>query len=408
MSTYSPPRDPRLFRGNNMPQPSAVAPASPDYVVKFLIPEHRVVYTSHARLFGCKFQVASTCFPGSDDERAAIIVGPLSSIKSAVQSLIDSVEEDPMNPLLHLVIPSSAIPYILGNNGAVLRSLGSQSQTSINILPPLAGFEERVLRVSKLTPAGDSSCLALATSTLLQALVENGQVTSRIIDYASHSTGAATSMSAPAAEPTPAKSRIEALRDQLLKLAKVEQTGRQKDDLEQEWMMQQKLEATQQKAPAPLNSLGSTGGPRGFLGGPSSGRVSPSPRADANVVYRAADIIAQHSDMIDVKTMVRLPAVPNKACSALIGIHGRMVQELQDTTGAKIRVSGDYTPNSKEVVVTGPLYSVHSALIAIYDIIYEVEQGNETIGKDPQSLAVAQWLRDVIPEPQRDFKRMRA
>ena len=393
--TNSPPRDPR-----------AMLYATPAQIisVKFLCPDQRVSLLSMQKIntltatTGARFSVSSpnSFFPESEDERTAMLTGTQPAVRSALAALLEIVEEDPRNPMLHMIVSSEAAQQILASGGTALRQVGANTQTQPIFLPQVPSFDERVLRVTKLPGSSEppASAVASAAVQLINAITDldrNYALNTRL-DYPRpqpiHQYQQPTYQPSVKADAAP-KSRIEALRDQLLKMAKVEQVTRQpenppvreEDDMQREWLAQQNSEHSQTT--------------RRLVEQFQRDQLPPPPTEV--VMNNAAQITALNADILEIRCVVKMPQVPNRFCSAIIGSRGANVRDIQDATGAKIQVlDADQGRSSfKDISVTGQVHEVHGALMAICEVMLQVELGLETgTSADGARVSIVpQWLR---------------
>jgi hypothetical protein len=354
-------------------------------------------------------------FPGSEDERTTTVSGSSQGVRTALISLVDEVEEDRRNPMLHVVIPATSAAHLLASGSAALRTIGAQTQTQIIALPALPNFDERVFRITRQSHAYEHPAALVATGAvqLMEFLVANDRYYTPYtkVDYPSSyrtarafpdSTGSISPSPTPGFVPSPVpspvpmysanggstpppgqeqpKSRIEALRDQLLRLAKVEQAARQEPPQHSGWG---------------VDTRQSPGTPPSYYQEPVV--QAPSyPNLSDEAIKKAAEVAAKNTNVLDLKCFIRIPSVSNKACSALIGIGGSVIQEIQECTGAKVRVHQDgNVAQNKEVTVLGPVHAVHAALIAVYEVINRVNNGEDNV----KGTSVVMWLRETICKP---------
>lgn len=110
--------------------------------------------------------------------------------------------------------------------------------------------------------------------------------------------------------------------------------------------------------------------------------------------------------------MVRVPRINNRQASAIIGVKGANIRDIQEASGCKIKIidspdavqTGGFGPSAtslKEVVVTGAVNQVHSALIGVAELMNEADQGaTEAFSR------VSLWLREqrnrFVPPPPPD------
>ena len=353
-------------------------------------------------------------FPGAGDERTAVLAGSSAALRSSLSAMIDAVE-DPRSPMLHLVVPEAAVASLLMHSGNMLRTVGTATGTTITILPP-SPIDERVIKITRspnATSSTDSSSgsIASAAVSLMTNLSHAGVSSSMVVDYARAAPQPAVP-TGPAPGEQPVKSRIEALRDQLLKLAKAEQSGRQQtvqpSPEPQQLPSQQQLrtQVTPMMTTMPMQQPSmSPAHPQAYhshlppMGVPSPpievwGRpAAEQPFTLDSLLQTAANIAASNADILGMQCVIKMPRVPNKFCSAVIGQKGLNVRDIQDSTGTKVQVVGEQTTSLKEITVTGEVHKVHAALMAICDIMISVEMGFE-VGRDRDTgPAVSQWLK---------------
>ena len=420
----SPPRDPRQALRTNH------STATTELLVKFLVPDHRVSFLSApivrqaCAVSGARLGLSqpSSFFPGSEDERTTTLTGPPQGVRTALVSIVDEIEEDRRNPMLHIVVPATSAAHIVAAGAAALRNISAQTQTQIVVLPALPNFDERVLRITRLPHAFEHPAALVAAGAV--QLIEHLHTNDRYytpyqkVDYPTSyrnvrpfpDQSASSSPSpppgyvqSPAPSPVPMfsmaaniasnptgvitppqqqqeqpKSRIEALRDQLLRLAKVEQASRQES--------------------IGVEPSAWTGEARTTPGTPPAQEPALIPmynNLSQDAIKKAAEIAANNADVLDLKCFIRIPFVTNRACSAIIGVGGSVIQDIMDCTGARVRVNQDTGSPAKEVTIIGPVHAVHSALIAVYDIINRVSRGDDSL----KGTAVASWLRETMGKP---------
>jgi hypothetical protein len=303
-------------------------------------------------------------------------------------------------------VPTDAANHILATGGGVLRQIGGATQTQPVFLPALPNFDERVLRVVKIPGFNDPSCSAVATaavqiSSAISDMDKEFVVNSRL-DYprnqyqqvqmpVAQAPRPVTQVSPPVEEAKP-KSRIETLRDQLLKMAKVEQGTRlpepattpapaasqtqaplkQHDaaaEMQREWVQQQTMENLQANSRLVDQFI--------------RNQIPPPP----------SEIVMANSAILEMLCVVKMPQVPNKFCSAIIGTRGANVREIQDASGAKIKVQDEGRSPHKDIAVTGEVHQVHAALLAICEIMLKVDLGVDEHGI--RDSTVSQWLRST-------------
>ena len=387
----SPPRDPRANR---------LQPSEPDLSLKFLMSDVKAqsLSVSHTRQLsaatGARLSLSSpnSYFPESS-ERTVLLSGPLSSLTAALTSLISLINDS----LLHVIVPEKSVPLLLLNNGALLRSMGMTTGNNLSLLPPVTqGFDERVVRLSG--QALVKGAIQLAHSLMLSGFTISDQLDYRTMSHPQapgHVSGFGSTHSSPSEAP---KSRIEALRDQLLKLAKVEQTARQPEPA---ISFPQAIPSVQRNPPEWTGQAAPFQPPHQHM--PVT-QIEPVDRSITDVnklLQNAAEIAAANHDILDMECVVKMPQVPNRFCSAVIGSKGINVREIQDATGARVQVAGsEQFAHYKDISVTGQVQQVHAALMAICDIMLNLEMGVET-GRSGERPSFAQWLRQSTnPPPQ--------
>jgi hypothetical protein len=184
-----------------------------------------------------------------------------------------------------------------------------------------------------------------------------------------------------------ARLRIELLKEQLARLARGEPPGppdqhiRETEALHNEWAAQEQAEE------AELEHLRSLPPPR------------PDPPSLDQILSNAAVIASNLPQVLEIQCVVRIPRINNRQASAIIGVKGANIRDIQEASGCKIKIIdspdaiqtggiGPSATNLKEVVVIGQVNQVHGGLIGIAELMNQADQG----ATEATSL-VSQWLR---------------
>ena len=402
----SAPLDPRsaAAQGPAPIQLPAGGPDNPEVMVKVIIPDDKAYDISQGGKNHTKLrQIQTNCsvhvrlaspgcfFPGSGDERAALITGFAEGVRVALAQLLELIEDDPSNPLVHLALPSSVINSILlSAGGQASKYIGQTTHTQISVLPPLPNFPETVLRIARFSRTPEAPVLCVANSTIMIMRVIMEADPSFEFD-ATLNYDLAPGLSAEQVDEYPglpflnpqdaARERIEFIKDQLAKLARGQAGGSDNSVLEREWGMQTAEED------AEIEHLRSLPPPP----------IQP-PSLD-EILANAGQIAASLHQVLQVQCMIRVPRITNKQASAIIGVKGANIRDIQDASGCKMKIidspdavhTGGIGPSStslKEVVITGQVNQVHGGLMGIAELIGEADHGaTEATSK------VSAWLR---------------
>jgi len=402
-------------------------PDNPEIMVKMIIPDAKAYDISQGGQFHTKLkQIQSACnvhvrlaspgcyFPGSGDERAAIITGFSESVRVSIAQLLEVIEDDPSNPLIHLALPSSVVNSVLMTGGGQALKFVSQSTYSqVNVLPPLPNFDETVIRVARAsrTPEAPVVCVANATVMMIRMILdlEPQFEFNDVLNYDGKLIGVTNEPDeyqlVPILNPQEAaRLRIELIKSQLTKLASGEPTGpgdrfmEDIPDMFNEWSTQSRIEEDE------LEHLRS---------------LPPPPREPPplnQILSNAAAIASTLPHVLEIQCMVRIPRINNKQASAIIGLKGANIRDIQEACGCKIKIidspdavqTGAIGPGAtslKEVILTGQVNQVHGGLIGVAELMNEADKGTT----EATSL-VSAWLRqqrlsskpvsrDVSPRP---------
>ena len=385
-------------------------PDNPEVSLKLIIPDDKAYDLSqggrsHMRLkqiqstFGVQVRLASPgCFfPGSGDERALLITGLAESVRMALAKLLEIVEDDPSNPLIHMALPSGIVnSVLLATGGQASKYVGQTTHTQIAVLPPLPNFDETVIRIARFsrTPEAPVVCVANSAVLTIRILLEanpafefntnlNYEVGTGFTDQIDEYPGPAFMNPQDAA-----RERIELLKDQL---ARVAQGGTSfiSGLLQREWEGQvsdetAEIEHYKSMPPAPPQA----------------------PKLD-EILSNAAAIASSLPQVLQIQCMVRVPRVNNKQASAVIGLKGANIRDIQESSGPKIKVidspeavhTGGIGPSAtslKEIVLTGQVNQVHAGLIGVSELMLEADRGaTEAVSQ------VSAWLRQqqgIVPD----------
>jgi hypothetical protein len=391
---------------------------NPDLLIKLIIPDEKAYDLSqggrsHMKLkqiqstFNVNVRLASPgCFfPGSGDERALLISGYSESVRHALAKLLEIVEDDPSNPLAHIALPSSIVnAVLLASGGQASKYVGQTTHTQLAVLPPLPNFDETVLRIARFsrTPEAPVVCVANSAVLTIRIILEadpNFQFNNNL-NYESGG-GIGTDQIDEYDGPTfmnpqdSAKLRIEFLKDQLARLTKGEHAY---DSIvsKREWCDQVANEESEieyfKSLPTP----------------------PPQPPNLDEILTNAAGIASSLPHVLQMQCMVRVPRVNNKQASACIGVKGANIRDIQEASGAKVKIidspdavhTGGIGPSAtslKEVVVTGQVNQVHAALIGIAELMFEADRGaTEAVSQ------VSAWLRmqqGIVSDRQKRVRR---
>jgi hypothetical protein len=185
-----------------------------------------------------------------------------------------------------------------------------------------------------------------------------------------------------------AKLRIALLKDQLARLARGEPAGpadqhvRESEALHNEWISQEQAEQVE------LEHIRSLPPPR------------PEPPSLDQILANAALIASNLPHILEIQCMVRIPRINNRQASAIIGVKGANIRDIQEASGCKIKIIdspdaiqtggiGPSATNLKEVVVTGQVNQLHGGLIGIAELMNQADQG----ATEATSL-VSLWLHE--------------
>jgi hypothetical protein len=385
------PYDPRAM-GTQSVAPVQVpdgGPDNPEIALKLIIPDNRAYDLSqggrsHMKLkqiqstYSVQVRLASpgSFFPGSGDERALLITGFAESVRLALAKVLEIVEDDPSNPLIHMALPSGIVnSVLLSTGGQASKYVGQTTHTQLAVLPPLPNFDETVIRIARFsrTPEAPVICVANSAVLTIRVLLEanpsfefnktlNYDVGAGFADQIDEYKGPAFLNPQDAA-----KERIELLKDQLARLAQGG-TSYESGILEREWKAQihdENLEIEHFKSlpPAPI----------------------PAPGLD-EILTNAASIASGLPHVLQIQCMVRVPRVNNKQASAVIGLKGANIRDIQEASGAKIKIidspeavhTGGIGPSAttlKEIVLTGQVNQVHAGLIGVGELMLEADRG---------------------------------
>ena len=249
----------------------------------------------------------------------------------------------------------------------------------------------RIQRFSR-TPEAPVVCVANATVMMIRTILE-GDPTFQFDTTLNYDVGSATVTESDEHAGLPflnpqeaARERIELLKLQLSKLARGDTSGFKKVDeqqrgLEQEWLAQEEQEN------AEIEHFRSLPPP-----------AVPGPSLD-EILSRAAAIASSVPHVLEVQCMVRIPRINNKQASAIIGVRGANIKDIQEASGCKIKiidspdavhtgVTGPGATSLKEVVVTGQVNQVHGGLMGIAELMIEAD-----MGATEASSRVSAWLR---------------
>jgi len=406
------PFDPRAMGPQSMtlvPLPEA-GPDNPALSLKIIIPDDKAFDLSqggrsHMKLkqiqsaFGVQVGLASPgCFfPGSGDERALLISGLAESVRMALAKLLEIVEDDPSNPLIHMALPSGIVnSVLLVTGGQASKYVGQTTHTQIAVLPPLPNFDETVIRIARFsrTPEAPVICVANSAVLTMRVLLEanpafefnttlNYDLGPGFGDQIDEYPGPAFMNPQDAA-----RERIEMLKDQLSRVVQGEASFLE-GLLQREWGAQvsdevAEIEHYKSMPPPPPHT----------------------PKLD-EILSNAAAIASSLPQVLQIQCMVRVPRVNNKQASAVIGIKGANIRDIQESSGAKIKIidspeavhTGGLGPSStslKEIVLTGQVNQVHAGLIGVAELMLEADRG----ATDAVS-QVSAWLRQqqgIVPE----------
>ena len=385
-------------------------PDNPEVFVKIIIPDDKALDISqggksHQRLK----QIQTNCsvyvrlaspgcyFPGSGDERAALLSGFSESVRVALAQLLEAIEDDPSNPLVHMSLPVGIVnSFLHAGGGQVLKYVGQTTHTQISVLPQLPNFDESVIRVQRFsrTPEAPVVCVANATVLTLRMILDtepdfqfNTTLNYDVAGLASDDFVEYESLPFLSNPQEASRERIELLKLQLVNLAKGDQQtvalNPLSDKVRTEWIQQEMAEIDQiqhyRTQPALLAPT----------------RVQP-PSMD-EILSNAARIAS--SVPLDVQCMVRVPRINNKQASAIIGIRGANIKDIQESSGCKIKIidspeavvtgmSGPGATSLKEAVVTGQVNQVHGGLMGIAELMIEAD-----LGATEATSKISHWLR---------------
>ena len=399
------PLDPRSAsaQGPSMLQLPPAGPDNPEIQVKIIIPDEKAYELSqggrnHMKLkhiqanYKVEIKLASPgCFfPGSGDERAALICGLSESVRIALAQFLELVEDDPSNPLVHMALPSGVVNSILLSvGGQASKYVGQTTHTQISVLPPLPNFDETVLRIARFsrTPEAPVVCVANSTVMTVRVILEADPHLqfNENLNY-EQSTGHGNDQldeypSPPFLNPQEAaRERIEFIKAQLARLASGK-AGVDNTLVEREWISQAseetiELDRLRSLPPAP-----------------------PQPPSLEEILSNAGSIAANLPQVLQVQCMVRIPRLNNKQASAIIGIKGANIRDIQESSGAKIKIidspeavqTGGVGPSAtslKEVIITGQVNQVHGGLIGVAELMLASDEG----ATEATSI-VSIWLR---------------
>ena len=385
-------------------------PENPEICIKVIIPDEKAFDISQGGRTNNRLrQVQTNCgvhvrlaspgcfFPGSGDERAALLTGFAESVRVSLAQLLEIIEDDPSNPLVHLALPGYVVnSVLLPGAGQAMKAIGQTTHTQISVLPALPNFEETVIRVARFsrTPEAPVVCVANATVMMIRMILDfepsfqfntalnydmpNGGISSEPDEYPS----------VPFLNPQDAaKLRIEILKDQLAKLAQGLPSGpadKHQEELQRmnlEWADQEKQEI------ADIEHYRSLPPP------------PPAPPSMDEILANAAGIAANLPHVLEIQCMIRVPRINNRQASAIIGVKGANIRDIQEASGCKIKIIdspdavqtggiGPSATNLKEVVVTGQVNQVHGALIGIAELMNEADNG-----ATEATSRVSVWLR---------------
>jgi hypothetical protein len=378
-------------------------PDNPEIQVKIIIPDEKAYELSqggrnHMKLkhiqanYKVEIKLASPgCFfPGSGDERAALICGLSESVRIALAQFLELVEDDPSNPLVHMALPSGVVNSILLSvGGQASKYVGQTTHTQISVLPPLPNFDETVLRIARFsrTPEAPVVCVANSTVMTVRVILEADPHLqfNENLNY-EQSTGHGNDQldeypSPPFLNPQEAaRERIEFIKAQLARLASGK-AGVDNTLVEREWISQAseetiELDRLRSLPPAP-----------------------PQPPSLEEILSNAGSIAANLPQVLQVQCMVRIPRLNNKQASAIIGIKGANIRDIQESSGAKIKIidspeavqTGGVGPSAtslKEVIITGQVNQVHGGLIGVAELMLASDEG----ATEATSI-VSIWLR---------------
>lgn len=445
--------------------------ATKDISIKFIIPDEKASALGEEPLSSrahkilvaarCRISIASpgAMFPGSTDERALIATGPPDGIRSAIASVLEMTEDDPSNPMLHIVLPSHAVQELLSHGTQALKQIGLTTHTQIGILPPLAGFGERVIRVQRFsrTPEAPVVCCANGALQILvlcadevegfqfNGTLEYGDV--KLPTAGVHAAGvgvAGATASAVAATGVFARGLSEAAAhalSQKYRLSILETAFIPLAQLIAQKKMEAAVLAEQARAipgtmldasgmvvmmpgmgHGPLTSLGvptdsSTGVPVG-AGLPSlpNTRLPESVTARApsirQIVENASQVAQANSGVLVIQCVAKVPRVAQRHASAVIGLKGANVKDIQDSTGAKVKVtdSADTVTKEdgglatkgtvlKEISISGAVHQVHAALTAMCEIMLSVDLRAAGLSDGRVQNRVTDWIRQSSNQP---------
>ncbi len=394
-------------------------PDNPEIFVKVILPDEKSFDISQGGKSNARLkQIQTNCnvhirlaspgcyFPGSGDERAALLSGFSESVRVALAQLLEITEDDPSDPLVHLAVSSHMVNTLLiPNAGQAMKYVGQTTHTQIGLLPALPNFDETVIRIQRFsrTPEAPVVCVANAAVMIIRMILDiepnfefNTTINYEVPGMKGISAEPDEYESVPILNPQEAaRLRMEFLKNQLGKLANGEPTGpdSMSSFLEKEWMHQIE-EETESLSRGPL---------------PSTAPAIPS----LDTILTNAGIIASSlPHVLEVQCMVRVPRINNRQASAIIGVKGANIRDIQEASGCKIKIidspdavqTGGFGPSAtslKEVVVTGAVNQVHSALIGVAELMNEADQGaTEAFSR------VSLWLREqrnrFVPPPPPD------
>ena len=377
-------------------------PDNPEIFIKIIIPDEKAFDLSqggrsHMKLkqiqstYSVQIRLASPgCFfPGSGDERALLISGLAESVRLALAKLLEIVEDDPSNPLIHLALPSGIVnAVLLATGGQASKYVGQTTHTQIAVLPPLPNFDETVLRIVRFsrTPEAPVVCVANSAVLTIRVILEadprfqfnnslNYETGPGFADQIDEYPGPAFMNPQDAA-----RERIELLKDQIERLSKGG-TSYMTGVLQREWMAQVndeegEIEHFKSLPPPP-----------------------PQPPSLDEILTNAASIASGLPMVLQMQCMVRVPRINNKQASAVIGVKGANIRDIQESSGAKVKIidspeavhTGGIGPSAtslKEIVITGQVNQVHAALIGVAELMLEADRGaTEAVSR------VSTWLR---------------
>ena len=337
-------------------------------------------------------------FPGSGDERTLIISGLSESVRMALAPLLELIEEDPSNPMVHLALPSATVnAVLLSSGGQASKYIGQTTHTQIAVLPPLPNFDESVLRIVRFSRTPEAPVACVANSAVMTVrIIMDAQPNFEFNDNLNYESSGLLGNDQIDEYPGPAflnpqdaaRERIEFIKDQLARIAKGESaTGDAL--LEREWSIQVSDEMADIEHFKSLPPL------------------PPQPPSLEEILSNAAAIAASLPQILQVQCMVRIPRINNKQASAIIGMRGANIRDMQEASGAKIKIidspeavhTGGIGPSAtslKEAVLTGQVNQVHGGLIGIAELMNEADKG----ATDATSL-VSAWLRQQQGIPTR-------